>query len=176
MEKRFRGRAIKIGNNIETGQIVAPRLWSATKPEQVLPQLFAGVDPTLQPRLKKGDILVAGSNFGCGSSHEIAPLAIKWSGVQAIVAESFARFFYRNAINIGLPIVEALGVYAGVAEGEMVEVDLDQGLAKNISRMRNFRAAPFPDFMQTLLQVGGLEEYVRQRLKRVGGGGSSPII
>ncbi|MBI2837331.1 MAG: 3-isopropylmalate dehydratase small subunit [Acidobacteria bacterium] len=166
MDFKFRGRALKFGHNIDAEQILPSRYTLSARQEEVVPHVMSGADPHIGIRLKKGDIIVAGTNFGCGSALEIVPLALKWAGVAAVIAESFSRVFYRNAINIGFPILEGTGVYAGIGEGDMVEIDLERGLIRSITKMRNFPTAPFPDFMQTLMHVGGLEEYVRQRLKR----------
>ncbi len=166
MESRFRGRALKLGPNISTEQILPARYSTLTKPEDLVPHVFEGIDPLFMSRMKKGDIIVAGANFGCGGSREIAAIAVKLSGLAAIVAESFSRIFYRNAMNIAFPLIEAAGVFPGIAEGAIIEVDLDKGLVRDITKMRNFHSVPYPDFMKTLMQVGGLEEYVRQRVKK----------
>lgn len=166
VEKKFRARVVKFGTNIRSEQILPVRYCTLTRPEELAPHVMEGADPTVASRIKKGDVILAGANFGCGGSLEAAPLAIKSAGVAGVIAESFARIFYRNAINIGLPILEAVGVWPGCADGDMLEVDLDRGLIRNITKMRTFQSTPFTDFMQTLMQLGGLEEYVRQRLRR----------
>ena len=122
-------------------------------------------DLSFAPNVQIGDILVAGKNFGCGSSREHAPIAIKACGIEVVIAESFARIFYRNALNIGMPILECPEAVAGISAGDMLTVDLDSGRIDNLTRKTSFQARPFPPFMQELIKVGGLAPYVRGRKK-----------
>ena len=123
-------------------------------------------DPAFPQKVSEGDIIVAGKNFGCGSSREHAPIAIKAAGLSCVIAPTFARIFYRNAINIGLPIMECPEAAAGIKEGDIVEVDTDTGLIKNITTGEEFQAAPFPEFMQEIISAGGLMAYVKERTKK----------
>jgi 3-isopropylmalate/(R)-2-methylmalate dehydratase small subunit len=126
------------------------------------------IDPDFVRRLAPGDLIVAGKNFGCGSSREQAPLAIKAAGVGCVLAESFARIFYRNAINIGLPLLVAPEAAQAIAPGDELEVSLEQGLVRDITQGQQWRSEPFPEFIRELIAAGGLIEYTRERLRREG--------
>jgi len=153
------------GDNIDTDAIIAARYLSTVVPEELAAHLMEDIKPDFPGLVKPGDIIVAGNNFGCGSSREHAPLAIKGAGVSCVVARSFARIFYRNAINIGLPILECSGDLSTIKSGEdHLQVDLDLGQISHIESGRQYSAEQFPPFMQELISRGGLIEYVKARL------------
>jgi len=150
---KLTGDVIRYGDNVDTDVIIPARYLNTSNPKELAAHCMEDLDKTFVQRVKKGDIIAAGANFGCGSSREHAPLAIKKSGVAAVVARSFARIFYRNAINIGLPIIEC---DADIGEGDKVEIDFDRGVLKNLTRNTETRFAPFPPFLQYIIAAGGL--------------------
>ncbi|MCL5961286.1 MAG: 3-isopropylmalate dehydratase small subunit [Chloroflexi bacterium] len=160
----MRGRAWKYGKNVDTDAIIAARYCTSTDPNELAKHCMEDLDPGFVAKKAVGDIIVADSNFGCGSSREVAPLCIKAAGVAAVVAANFARIFYRNAINIGLPILESPDACEGISDGDEVEIDLDAGTIRNLTRGDEFRSAPFPPFMQHIIARGGLMGYVEDRL------------
>jgi 3-isopropylmalate/(R)-2-methylmalate dehydratase small subunit len=147
------GNVIKYGDNVDTDVIIPARYLNTSSAKELASHCMEDLDATFVSRVKQGDIIAAGSNFGCGSSREHAPLAIKESGVGAVVAKSFARIFYRNAINIGLPIIEC---DADIAEGDKVEIDFDKGELRNLTKNTVTQFAPFPPFLQNIIAAGGL--------------------
>jgi 3-isopropylmalate/(R)-2-methylmalate dehydratase small subunit len=149
----LKGDAIRYGDNVDTDVIIPARYLNTSSAKELAAHCMEDIDATFVSRVKKGDIITAGSNFGCGSSREHAPLAIKESGVGAVVAKSFARIFYRNAINIGLPIIES---DAEISEGDKVEIDFDKGELKNLTKNTVTKFAPFPPFLQNIIASGGL--------------------
>ena len=149
----MRGNVIKYRDNVDTDVSITARYVNRSSAKDLAAHCMEDLDATFVSRVKKGDIMAAGSNFGCGSSMEHAPLAIKESGVGAVVAKSFARIFYRNAINIGLPIIEC---DADISEGDQVEIDFDKGELKNITKNTVTAFAPFPTFLQNIISAGGL--------------------
>jgi 3-isopropylmalate/(R)-2-methylmalate dehydratase small subunit len=159
------GRVWIFADNIDTDAIIAARYLNTVIPEELAKHLMEDIWSDFPQLVKPGDILVAGSNFGCGSSREHAPLAIKGAGVACVIARSFARIFYRNAINIGLPILECPVDLTGLQSSrDRLKVDLEQGLVTNLQNGEKFHAAPFPPFMQELIKRGGLIEYVKSRI------------
>jgi 3-isopropylmalate/(R)-2-methylmalate dehydratase small subunit len=159
------GRAWIFGDNIDTDAIIAARYLSTSDPLELAKHLMEDIRPDFPELVQPGDILVAGNNFGCGSSREHAPLAIKGAGISCVVARSFARIFYRNAINIGLPILECPDDLSFLSSGsDLLQVNLEQGLISHPQSGRQFQAAPFPPFMQDLIKRGGLVEYVKARI------------
>ncbi len=156
---KLKGSVIKYGDNVDTDVIIPARYLNTSDPKELASHCMEDLDATFVSRVKSGDIMVAGSNFGCGSSREHAPLAIKESGVGAVVAKSFARIFYRNAINIGLPIIEC---DADIAEGDAVEIDFDKGELKNITKNTVSQFAPFPPFLQNIISSGGLLNSIKR--------------
>lgn len=159
------GKIWIFGDNIDTDAIIAARYLSTTEPEELAAHLMEDIKPDFPGLVKPGDIIIAGNNFGCGSSREHAPLAIKGAGVSCVIARSFARIFYRNAINIGLPILECTDDLSFMVSGrDKLQVNLEQGLITHVQSGRTFQAAPFPPFMQELIRQGGLVEYVKSRL------------
>jgi 3-isopropylmalate dehydratase small subunit len=161
----IKGKTWKFGTNIDTDAIIPARYLNTSDPEELARHLMEDADPDFPKKVKRGDIIVAGSNFGCGSSREHAPIAIKASGIQAVIATSFARIFYRNTFNIGLPIFESPEASIGISEGDEVEIDADKGTIKNLTRDEEYEANPIPPFMQELIKAGGLIEWTKKRLK-----------
>jgi 3-isopropylmalate/(R)-2-methylmalate dehydratase small subunit len=160
---KIRGRAITVGDNIDTDQIIPAVYLTSTDPAELAKHCLEGYDEEFPSKIKEGDILVAGENFGCGSSREHAPWAIKGAGIQCIIAKSFARIFFRNAINIGLPIVECPeGLEA--EDGDEIEVDFEEGIVRNISKGKECSTTSFPPFLQEIINSGGLIGYARRRL------------
>ncbi|MDR3271723.1 MAG: 3-isopropylmalate dehydratase small subunit [Peptococcaceae bacterium] len=157
------GKVWKFGHDIDTDVIISARYLNQSEDEHLAQHCMEDGDITFAREVRRGDVLIAGKNFGCGSSREHAPIAIKASGVHAVVAESFARIFYRNALNIGLPILECAEAVAGSEPGDELEVDLISGAIKNVTRNKTFQAQPFPPFMQELIKAGGLIPYVQGR-------------
>jgi len=158
------GKAIKYGNNVDTDVIIPARYLSTSDPAELAAHCFEDLDPSFKDKVQAGDIVVAGTNFGCGSSREHAPIAIKGSGISCIIAETFARIFYRNALNIGLPIMECPEAARDIRDGDRVAVDLANGIITNITTGCTYKAAPFPPFMQELIEAGGLVKYVSEKM------------
>jgi 3-isopropylmalate/(R)-2-methylmalate dehydratase small subunit len=163
---KYVGRVWKYGDNIDTDVIIPARHLNMNTAEELARHCMEGLDATFTSQVQAGDIIVAGQNFGCGSSREHAPLAIKGAKVSCIVAGSFARIFYRNAINIGLPIVECPEAVAGTEKGHRLEVDLTTGEVRNLSTGKAYRSKPYPPFMMELINAGGLIPYTRQRIAK----------
>lgn len=162
--KMLRGRVWKYGPDINTDVIIPGRYCHITDPQELAKYCMADLDPTYVDKMTPGDIIVAGPNFGCGSSREVAPLSIKATGTAAVVAPSFARIFYRNAINIGFPIFESKEAYEGISEGDEVEIDSDAGIARDLTTGKMFQSASFPKFVQEIMAKGGLSRYAEERL------------
>ncbi len=150
---KVKGNVIKYGDNVDTDVIIPARYLNTADPKELAAHCMEDLDETFVSRVKKGDIMVGGANFGCGSSREHAPLAIKESGIAAVVAKSFARIFYRNAINIGLPIVEC---DCGIDEGDEIEIDFDNGKITNLTKNTTAEFPAFPAFLQNIISAGGL--------------------
>jgi 3-isopropylmalate/(R)-2-methylmalate dehydratase small subunit len=162
----FKGRVWKFGNNVDTDVIIPVQYTTGTDSKEMAEHCMEGLDPHFARKVHPGDIIVAGSNFGCGSSREPAPLAIKGTGISCVIAGSFARIFYRNAFNIGLPLLECLEAHSYMEEGDEAEVDLDSGTIINISRGKTLQAKAIPRFMQELIQDGGLMKHIAGQLKK----------
>ncbi|HIJ07799.1 TPA: 3-isopropylmalate dehydratase small subunit [Candidatus Bathyarchaeota archaeon] len=158
--------AIRFGKNVDTDVILPGKYLVLIDPVDLAKHAMEGLDPDFPDKAKNGVIVVGGTNFGCGSSREQAPLALKYSGVRCVVAESFARIFFRNAINIGLPVVECKGIYDSVGKGDALEVNLDSGEIRNISRNCSFQGTRLPKFILEILSDGGLIENLRRRMKK----------
>ncbi|HXL01746.1 MAG TPA: 3-isopropylmalate dehydratase small subunit [Candidatus Atribacteria bacterium] len=158
------GKALKYGDNIDTDVIIPACYLTSTDPAELAQHCLEGLDPTFSEKASSA-ILVAGKNFGCGSSREHAPLAIKASGAKAVIAASFARIFYRNAINIGLPILESEEAAEKIKEGDQLEIDLDRGEIKDLTSGDTFKVNPFPPFLQEIIERGGLMNLVKERVK-----------
>jgi len=161
----IKGRAHKYGSNVDTDVIIPARYLNTTDAAELAKHCLEDLDPQFVSRAQAGDILVGEDNFGCGSSREHAPICIKAAGVSCVIAKSFARIFYRNSLNIGLPILECPEAVDGISNGDEVEVDLAGGRISNLSTGKSYSAKPFPDFMRQLIEVGGLVNYARARLQ-----------
>jgi 3-isopropylmalate/(R)-2-methylmalate dehydratase small subunit len=159
----LKGKAWKFGDNINTDLIIPARYLNTTDPEELARHVMEDVDPDFYKKVKTGGIIIGGKNFGCGSSREHAPIAIKASGIQAVIAQSFARIFYRNAFNIGLPIFESPEASEGISEGDEIEIQGDKGIIKNLTKRAEYTASPIPPFMEELITAGGLMEWVKKR-------------
>lgn len=155
------GTAIKYGDNIDTDVIIPARYLNTSEPAELAAHCMEDIDGTFVTRVKAGDIMVGGKNFGCGSSREHAPIAIKASGVSCVIAATFARIFYRNAINIGLPILECPEASRRIAEGDRVSVDFDTGVIQNLTKNESYQSAPFPPFIQNIINANGLISAIR---------------
>jgi len=162
---KTQGRAFKYGDNVDTDVIIPARHLNTSDAGELAAHCMEDIDPSFASSVRKGDVVVAGRNFGCGSSREHAPLAMKAAGVGCVIAESFARIFYRNALNIALPILECPSAVKAISPGDEVSVDFDTGAVTDISTGETFSAEPFPPFMQDLIAAGGLAEYLRRRGK-----------
>ena len=159
------GKAIKFGDNVDTDVILPGQYLVLTDPMELAKHAMEGLDPTFTGKIQDGAIIVAGKNFGCGSSREQAPLALKHAGVKCVLAESFARIFYRNAITIGLPVLECTGISSKVEEGDELVVDLRAGKVENKSKNLALQAAQLPKFIMEIFDDGGLIEHLRRRIR-----------
>lgn len=155
------GTVIKYGDNIDTDVIIPARYLTTASPEELAKHCMEDIDKEFVNKVNKGDIMVGGANFGCGSSREHAPLAIKASGISCVIAKDFARIFYRNSINIGLPILECAEASEDIDAGNEVEVDFDTGIITNKTKNKTYQAVAFPEFMQGIIHAGGLVEYLK---------------
>lgn len=156
------GKVIKYGDNIDTDVIIPARYLNTTDHKELASHCMEDIDKEFVNKVKDGDIMVGGANFGCGSSREHAPIAIKASGISCVIAKDFARIFYRNAINIGLPILECAEASEDIDEGNEVEVDFDTGVITNKTKNKIYQAVAFPEFMQGIINAGGLVEYIKK--------------
>ncbi len=161
---KAQGKVWKFGNDIDTDVIIPARYLNTSDPKELARHCMEDADPDFAGKVKKGDIIVAGKNFGCGSSREHAPICIKEAGIQCVVAPSFARIFFRNAFNTGLPIVECREASEKIQEGDQVCIDFESGTIENLTRNETYQAQPIPEFMRTLLNAGGLMKYVTTKL------------
>ncbi len=159
---KFTGKSICYGDNVDTDVIIPARYLNTIDKKELASHCMEDIDKTFVKRVEVGDIMVAGYNFGCGSSREHAPIAIKESGISLVIARSFARIFYRNSINIGLAIVECSEAVDGISEGDIVEADLDAGIIYNRTTGKQFQTKPFPAFIQTIIENGGLVESIKK--------------
>lgn len=153
---KYTGNVIKYGDNVDTDVIIPARYLNTSDHKELASHCMEDLDKTFVSRVQSGDIITAGQNFGCGSSREHAPIAIKASGVSLVIAKSFARIFYRNAINIGLAIVECPEAVDGISEGDTIEADLDNGIIRDLTTGQEYKTAPFPEFVQKIIENGGL--------------------
>jgi 3-isopropylmalate/(R)-2-methylmalate dehydratase small subunit len=159
------GTAIKFGDNIDTDVILPGKYLVLIDPNDLAKHAMEGLDADFPAKAKKGIVVVGGKNFGCGSSREQAPLALKYSGVKCVLAESFARIFFRNAINIGLPAIECKGISAAVDNGDEITVDFEAGTIQDVTKGKSFQVAKLPPFILEILADGGLIEYLRREMK-----------
>ena len=157
------GTVFKYGSNVDTDVIIPARYLNSSDPSELATHCMVDIDPDFVNKVQKGDIIVADKNFGCGSSREHAPLSIKASGISCVIAETFARIFYRNAINIGLPIIECPEAAKDIENGDQVEVDFDSGKIYNRTKGTEFQGQAFPPFMQKIIQEGGLVNYINAK-------------
>jgi 3-isopropylmalate/(R)-2-methylmalate dehydratase small subunit len=162
---RVKGRVWRFGDDVDTDAIIPARYLNTSDPAELARHVMEDADKDFPAKVQQGDILVAGKNFGCGSSREHAPIAIKAAGIQAVIAKSFARIFYRNSFNIGLPIFESVEASEKIGEGDIVEIDAGSGVIKNITRKEQYEAKPIPPFMQELIGAGGLIEWTKKKIK-----------
>ncbi|OGW36751.1 MAG: 3-isopropylmalate dehydratase small subunit [Nitrospirae bacterium RBG_13_39_12] len=160
----IKGRVWRFGNDIDTDIIIPARYLNTSDPEELAKHLMEDFDKNFASKVKTGDIIVAGKNFGCGSSREHAPISIKTAGIHAVIAKSFARIFYRNSFNIGLPIFESVEASEKIKEGDEIEIDADRGIISNLSTQEKYESNPIPPFMQQLINAGGLIEWTKQKL------------
>lgn len=157
-----KGKVYKYGDNVDTDVIIPARYLNSSDPAELATHCMEDIDKDFVKKVQKGDIIVARKNFGCGSSREHAPIAIKASGVSCVIAETFARIFYRNSINIGLPIIECKEASEEIADGDEVEVDFESGLIKDLTTGKSYEGQSFPPFMQKLIDAGGLVNYINE--------------
>lgn len=160
---RAYGVVHKYGDNVDTDVIIPARYLNSSDPKELAKKCMEDIDADFVNRVKPGDIMVANKNFGCGSSREHAPIAIKASGIACVIAETFARIFYRNAINIGLPIIECPEAAKAIAAGDMVEIDFDSGMIYDRTSGKEFKGQAFPEFMQRIIKSEGLINYINQK-------------
>lgn len=161
---KYEGKVIKYGDNVDTDVIIPARYLNTIDKKELASHCMEDLDKTFTVRVQAGDIMVAGYNFGCGSSREHAPIAIKESGIALVIAKSFARIFYRNSINIGLPILECPEAVDAINEGDQLEADLDNGVIYNKTSGKEYKTQPFPQFIQNIILGGGLVESVKKGL------------
>lgn len=166
---KYKGKAHKVGDHIDTDAIIPARFLVTAEAEKLGPNCMAGLEPGWAARVREGDILVAGRNFGCGSSREHAPLAILGAGIKAVVGESFARIFYRNAFNTGLPLLEIAKEVENVDDGDELEIDTDAGYIRNLTKNTEIKFRPIPPSMNRILESGGLVGYTKKRLQEKAG-------
>ncbi|GAB6154726.1 3-isopropylmalate dehydratase small subunit [Desulfosporosinus burensis] len=164
------GNVWKFGRDIDTDVIIPGRYCNLTDPVELVKHVMEDLDPTFAVRFRSGDVLVADANFGCGSSREVAPFVLKAAGVAAVVAPYYARIFYRNCINIGLPIFEIPGIAQEFTEGQQISIDPATGTVTNVSTGQIFQAVPFPEFMEKIMVAGGLVNYASERLGGIANG------
>ena len=163
---KVKGKAIKFGRNVDTDVILPGRWMSIIDPQELAKHALEGLDPGFPKKAAAGVIVVGERNFGCGSSREQAPLALKYAGVRCVLAESFARIFYRNSINVGLPIIECKGIAASVNDGDEMTVDLETGKIQNLTRKKTLQGTKLPPFILEIISDGGLVENLRKRMKQ----------
>ena len=157
------GHVFKYGDNVDTDVIIPARYLNSFDPQELASHAMVDIDPEFAGKVQPGDIIVARKNFGCGSSREHAPLCLKTAGVSCVIADTFARIFYRNAINIGLPIIECPKAAEGIDAGDQVEIDFDSGRIYNRTKGTEFQGQAFPPFMQELISAGGLVNYINSK-------------
>jgi len=160
----LQGKVWKFGNNVDTDLIIAARYLNTSDADELAKHVMEDADPEFARKMQQGDIIVAGENFGCGSSREHAPIALKAAGIHAVIAPTFARIFYRNAFNMGLPIFE-LKEANEIQEGDVVRVDMDAGEIINVTQAKRYAFTPIPEFMQKLVDAGGLIEFAKQEIE-----------
>ena len=160
---KVKGTVFQYGDNVDTDVIIPARYLNSSDPAELAQHCMEDIDTTFIQKVQKGDIIVARKNFGCGSSREHAPIAIKAAGVSCVIAETFARIFYRNAINIGLPIIECPEAARAIGAGDVVEIDFDSGLITDVTKAESWQGQAFPEFMQKIIRAEGLIPYINQK-------------
>ena len=163
----MKGKVWKFGDDVDTDIIIPGRYLVLRDEKELAACVMEGCDPEFSKKVQKGDIIVAGKNFGCGSSREHAPIAIKGAGISAVVAESFARIFYRNSINIGLPLIEVKEISRHISEGDIVDINIDEGILKDLNTNEEFEIKPLPDFMLGIMEEGGLINFLKNHLEEI---------
>lgn len=163
---KIKGKVFKFGDDVNTDEIIPARYLNTSDPAELAEHCMEDADPSFAEKVKKGDVIVAGENFGCGSSREHAPISIKAAGVSAVVAESFARIFYRNAINIGLPIFTSPDAAKALKKGDEVQIDVGKGLISRVGQKKSFQVEVFPPFIRDIMKKGGLMAAARTRRKK----------
>lgn len=161
---KAKGTVFKYGDNIDTDVIIPARYLSTADPEELKKHCMEDIDKEFSKEVKPGDIIVGQKNFGCGSSREHAPIAIKGSGISCVIAESFARIFYRNSFNIGLPIIESADAANGIEAGNEVEIDFESGEIRNITKGETYKGQPYPEFIQRIIKKDGLVNYIQEKV------------
>jgi len=161
----FKGKVIKYGANVDTDVIIPARYLNTSDVSELASHCMEDLDPDFKERVRPGDIIVAGSNFGCGSSREHAPVAIKGSGISCVIAPSFARIFYRNSINTGLPILECAEAAEEIKDGDIIEIDTEEGKISDITSGKTYKASAFPEFISEIIGADGLVGYTKAKLK-----------
>jgi 3-isopropylmalate/(R)-2-methylmalate dehydratase small subunit len=157
----LKGKVHKYGSNVNTDEIIPARYLNTTDPTILSKYCMEDIDKNFVKNVKSGDIIVAENNFGCGSSREHAPIAIKAVGISAVIANSFARIFFRNSINIGLPILESPEAVKAIKSGDIIKINLNEGIIKNVTKNESYQSQPFPEFMQKIIKAGGLLGYIK---------------
>ncbi|GAB6055452.1 3-isopropylmalate dehydratase small subunit [Methanobacterium movens] len=160
----MKGKLWKFGDDIDTDIIIPGRYLVMRDPEELAEHVMEGLDPEFNKKVNKGDIILGGKNFGCGSSREHAPLALIGAGISAVIAESFARIFYRNSINVGLPLLEAPGISKHLENGDEIEIDMEKGVIRKINSKEEYPFQKLPEFMLEILEKGGLIPYVKEKM------------
>ncbi len=160
---KLKGNAHRFGADVDTDAIIPARYLNTSDPKELAKYCMEDADPDFVKNVAAGDVIVADKNFGCGSSREHAPIAIKAAGVSCVIAKSFARIFYRNSFNMGLPILESVEAADGISQGDELDIDTDSGVIKNLTTGKSYNAQPIPPFMQELIEAGGLIEYVKAK-------------
>lgn len=158
------GKVFKYGDNVDTDVIIPARYLNSSDPEHLRQHCMEDIDKDFVKEVGQGDIMVAGKNFGCGSSREHAPVAIKASGISLVIAESFARIFFRNCINVGLAILECPEAANSISKGDIIKADFDTGIIENVTKNEKYQANPFPDFINGIISSGGLLEYTKTKI------------
>jgi len=161
-----KGTAFKYGDNVDTDVIIPARYLNSSVASELAAHCMEDIDKDFVKKVRKGDIIVGQKNFGCGSSREHAPIAIQASGISCVIAETYARIFYRNAINIGLPIIECAEAAAKIEAGDEISVDYSTGVIENLTKKESYQALPFPDFMREIMDAGGLVKRTEAKLKK----------
>ncbi len=160
----LKGKGWKFGANIDTDAIIPARYLNTSDPKELAKHCMEDADPQFMQKMKRGDIIVAEKNFGCGSSREHAPIAIKETGISCVIAKTFARIFYRNSFNMGLPIFESAEASIKIETGDQIEVDTNAGIIKNVTKNETYKTQPIPSFMQELIDDGGLIKHIKKKM------------